>query len=128
VLAVRPDAFIYDKGDEVQVCVGDAPEVLATGDNELAAWPSALLTEVAEGITTGRELMGSKWQNAECEVIATQTIRGCYNNFRDHGNPFSWASSNVMRGRAQCGTASKCIGGDNETPDFGGTTQCSSPT
>lgn len=65
---------------------------------------TTLLKKVAAKIKTGYELMGSKWQNSEAEVIAMQTINACKNNLKDHGDAFSWLGGNATRGRAQCGT------------------------
>lgn len=62
-----------------------------------------LLVKVAAKIKTGYELMGSKWQNCECEVLAMQTIAACAFNFKTHGDAFSWLNSNATRGRAMCG-------------------------
>lgn len=62
-----------------------------------------LLGKVAAKITTGYELMGSKWQNCECETIAMQTISACATNFKNHGDAFSWLGRGALRGRAPCG-------------------------
>lgn len=51
-----------------------------------------------------RLLMGSKWQNCEAEVIATQTILACDNNLSEIGDAFSWMMSSAMSGRRMCGT------------------------
>jgi len=63
-----------------------------------------MLQKVAKKIRTGRELMGSVWQNAECEAIATQTISACAKNEAEHNDAFSWLHSNATAGRASCGT------------------------
>ncbi len=62
-----------------------------------------LLQKVAEKLGKSR-LMDTKWQNSECEVIASQTIRACNSNYQNHGDAFSWVGCNVVRGRARCGT------------------------
>lgn len=53
-----------------------------------------LLREI---ITTGRELMGSKWGNAEAEVIAIQTICACGLNLEQHNDAFSWQGINTTQ-------------------------------
>ncbi len=65
---------------------------------------SELLLKAAKLIKTGNELMGSKWQNCEAEVIATQTVCACANNFTDHGEAISWQGKGTLAGRAVCGT------------------------
>lgn len=66
-----------------------------------------LLAEVAPLIKTGWEFCDSKWQNAECEAIAIQTISACHHNLKEHGDAFSWLGTNATRGRAACGTDNK---------------------
>lgn len=63
-----------------------------------------LLAAVAAKIKTGYELMGSKWSNAEAELIAVQTISACQMNQKDHGDAFSWLAGSATTGRRQCGT------------------------
>lgn len=63
-----------------------------------------LLLQVAGKITTGRELMGSRWQNCEAEVIALQTISACALNLKDHGEALSWLDKNCTNGRQMDGT------------------------
>lgn len=63
-----------------------------------------LLQNAASLIKTGNELMGSKWQNCEAEVIAMQTICACARNLKDHGEAISWQGNGTLVGRQQCGT------------------------
>lgn len=63
-----------------------------------------LLNAVADKLNDFGALMGSKWQNCEAEVIASQTICACRNNLADHGDAFSWLMASATRGRAMCGT------------------------
>lgn len=63
-----------------------------------------LLKKAAKLFKTGRELMGSKWENCEAEVIAMQTICACANNLKIHGEAISWQGEGTLTGRARCGT------------------------
>jgi hypothetical protein len=63
-----------------------------------------LLRKIAAKIKTGSELMGSRWQNCEAEVIALQTISACALNLKQHGDAFSWLAESCTRGRNQAGT------------------------
>ena len=54
-----------------------------------------------------RQLMGSKWNNCEAEVIASQTVHACANNFKEHGEALSWLGRGCLRERAVCGTDNK---------------------
>lgn len=65
---------------------------------------SDLLLKAAGLIKTGNELMGSRWQNCEAEVIATQTICACAKNFKDYGEAISWQGKGTLAGRAMSGT------------------------
>ncbi len=55
-----------------------------------------LLCRVADSIETGNELMGSRWQNSEAEVIACQTISACCVNCRRHGEALSWYGDGLL--------------------------------
>ena len=59
------------------------------------------LYDVADAITTGRELCDSRWQKTEAELIACQAIGLCALNHRKHGDAFSWQ-----------GLTTKAIGGN----------------
>ncbi|MEO6077184.1 MAG: hypothetical protein ABIP54_00155 [Candidatus Andersenbacteria bacterium] len=65
---------------------------------------AVLLYKVAERIKNGREMMGSKWQNTEAEVIAMQTIVACCSNHKKHGDALSWLGRSATVGRQVCGT------------------------
>jgi len=55
------------------------------------------LLEKIAGILRKNEdsLMGSRWQNIEAEVIATQAICSCFYNYEKTGDPFTWAHKDV---------------------------------
>jgi len=55
-----------------------------------------LLIAVADRITTGMELCGSRWKMCEAEVIALQAICSCRKNLADDGEAISWAGPNLM--------------------------------
>lgn len=61
-----------------------------------------LLKLAAAAVQNG--MWDTKWQNAEAETIASQTILACWNNLENHGEALSWLGSNAIRGRAMCGT------------------------
>ena len=93
-----------------------------------------LLCEVADRLSAakGWGLCGSKWQNAEAEVIADQTIRASANNFRDHGEAFSWATHNAISGSSGCGLIDNGaglakIGGDILLESYTGSLQPKDP-
>lgn len=54
----------------------------------------ALLQKVAKKCNN-YSLMDSKWQNSEAETIASQCLASCALNHREHGDAFSWASTNL---------------------------------
>ena len=63
----------------------------------MAKIDTAMLLAIAEHLRKNQyALMDSMWQNAETEVIATQTICACDLNFRKKGDAFSWAGKNLM--------------------------------
>lgn len=62
------------------------------------------LKKVAAAIKTGHEMMGSKWQNCEAEVIALQTVSACALNLKNKDDAFSWLAGSCTTGRQQCGT------------------------
>jgi len=55
-----------------------------------------LLYSVADHITTGWELSGSRWQNCEAETIACQVICSARANHRRCGDAFSWQGSGTQ--------------------------------
>lgn len=58
---------------------------------------TAMLLAIAEHLRKNQyALMDSIWQNAETEVVATQTICACDLNFRNKGNAFSWVGERLM--------------------------------
>lgn len=63
-----------------------------------------LLEKAASVFKSGNELMGSQWQNCEAEVIATQTIKACALNLKNHGEALSWLGNSARTGRQNCGT------------------------
>jgi hypothetical protein len=58
----------------------------------------------ASMVKSGNHLIGSKWNNCECETIMAQTIMASANNIKDHGESFSWCGVGAVSGRQVCGT------------------------
>jgi len=56
-----------------------------------------LLRRVADAITTGFELCGSRWNKAEAEFIACQAISSCRLNYQNHGDAFSWQGTGTLK-------------------------------
>ena len=55
-----------------------------------------LLEKIADILRKNQDyLMGSRWQNIEAEVIATQAICSCFYNYKKTGDSFTWANKNV---------------------------------
>ncbi|MFA6416931.1 MAG: hypothetical protein WCW61_01925 [Patescibacteria group bacterium] len=55
-----------------------------------------LLKKIADILKKNQDsLMGSRWQNIEAEVIATQAICSCFYNYKKTGDSFTWANKNV---------------------------------
>ena len=79
-------------------------ESIFISESSASAEHDQKLYSVAGRIKTGRELMGSKWQNCEAETIAVQTISACALNGRNHGEELSWCGQSVFFGRQLCGT------------------------
>ncbi len=60
-----------------------------TKNTSVAAKPEDILA-LKKAMPTGYEMMDSKWQNAEAETIAWQTISAAANNYKDGVGLFSY--------------------------------------